>query len=113
MTDNLQKEINDILESSKDEIKKAAMAQVKEALQTNIAWCMEREIKSAVDSFFQAEIKGEINQALMNSKEEILEQLKQGIVSSCASLAKELLKMSEKNLASSWSLNNITKELFK
>lgn len=112
MSNELQKEISAILESSKEEIKEATMAQVKEALKRNIAWNLEHEIKVVVADFFKNEMEGEIKTVLANEKEAILTELKKGIVESCAQLAKEMLIKAESNLKSSWTLGEITKKLF-
>lgn len=110
---SLQKEINSILESSKDEIKEAVNNQIKEALKKNISWNLEQEIKTAVADFFKNEMEGEIKTALLDCKDEILLQLRNGIVASCAQLAKEMAMKAEANLKSSWNFDEITKKLFK
>lgn len=111
-TNELEKEISQILENSKEEIKNATMDQVKEALKRNIAWNLEHEIKTVVADFFKTEMEGEIKKTLLDQKDLILEELKKGVVASCAILAKEMVIKAETNIKSSYTMSEITKKLF-
>lgn len=111
--DSLQIEIDQILESSKEEIRNATMSQIKEALKNNISWNLEQQIKTAVADFFKTEMEAEIKNILLDSKEEICLQIKAGIVSSCAEIAKQMVAKAEKNMkTSSWAFDDIIKKLF-
>ena len=109
--ENLNLEIGKIVENSKEEIKQSVIAQVKKGVENQLSFQMECQIKEIVTEFFEKEIKEDIVKMMQDSKEQILSEIKKGIIESCGELAKALTTKATKNINDSWKLGKITKEL--
>lgn len=108
---SIKLQIEEILQSSKEEIKTKIINSLQDELEQKIRWNMDSQITGIVNEFFKNELKDEIQNVLLTSREPILEAIKNGIVECSGEIAKSMLAKASKNL-DSYGTDKVVKALF-
>lgn len=109
---NYKKEIEEILKTSKEAIKKDVEQKIKEKIVNNLSWSLDDEIKEILGEVVKTELKEEIKNAVIESKQAILEGIKPAFANIGAEIAKGLEEKAIETLKNSWKSEEIFKKLF-
>ena len=102
--------IHEILQGSKEQITQAIKDQVKTQIIEQLRWSMREEISKVTNKFVEDEMSSEIITVLKNSKQEILDSLKDAFVKIGAQVSIAMYEQACKNLETS---SYHTKEIIK
>ena len=107
-----KEEIEKILEESREDIENSVKEQIKEKIVNNLSWALDDEIKETIKDVVETELSDEIKKIVVESKQEILNGIKQAFAQIGADIAMELEKKAKENLMRSWTSREIAEKLF-
>ena len=109
---NYEEEIKQILEESKEEIKEQTKQALKQKIIDTLNWSLSDEIGDIVKEVIDDELKDEIKNTVLESKQQIINEIKPVFITIGAELAKKLETKITENIQSSWKSDKIIKDLF-
>lgn len=106
-----EKDIQNILESSKKEIEAALIEKVKTEIINSYYWTVSEKVGKITAEFIENDMKDDIKQLLDEAKPLILEQIKNGIIEVAGKLSVVMVEKAAKNLQG-YNKDSIVKSLF-
>jgi hypothetical protein len=107
-----EKQIKEILDASKEDIVRQTKEALKEKIMSAIDWQITSLISEAVKVCLKESLEEEIKQAVMDSKQEVINSIAPIFASAGAELAKAMQKKIVETFSDSWKANQIFKQMF-
>lgn len=109
----MQKEIQNIIKESSEDVSEMVKANLKEELVNSLTWNVREEASKIVQDFFENELKEEIKLALDQAKPELKKELEKAVVNVAAEAGKRLLETATENLSNSYQVGKLAENLFR
>lgn len=109
----IEEQIKEKVQAAKPEIVAKATEQAISALQMQLSWHVESQLKELVSEVFEKEILPELREAVLAQKQTIITGLLDGITDVGVEVSKALVAKAVENLQQSWNVSKLAEDLFK